>query len=83
MSGPSLTEIERTWFSWIGEANDALASLADVDARWWGFGPPCNCFQLLVGDAVGKNLAIMLFHTDTWPDRRPGSPRRSGSVGAP
>jgi hypothetical protein len=62
--GPSPSDLERRWTPWIAAANDALASRPDAGARWWGFGPPCCTFQLVVGDPVGDNVAIML----TWCD---------------
>ncbi len=62
MSESSISGSERAWIDWVAEANEALASLADAGARWWGFGPPCQCFQLVVGDPAGENLAIVLFY---------------------
>ncbi|HSG72150.1 MAG TPA: hypothetical protein VLA12_17170 [Planctomycetaceae bacterium] len=56
-------QTEADWRRWAEEANSALAALAGYDARWWSFGPPCHTFQLVVGDPVGVNVAIMLVGT--------------------
>ncbi len=33
--------------------------MAGHGARWWCFGPPTDTFQLVVGDPLGINVAIM------------------------
>lgn len=54
---------EHDWQRWADEANEVLAAFSQDGARWWGFGPPCQTFQLVVGDPVGSNVAIMLIGT--------------------
>lgn len=49
------------WEQWAREANEALAELSAKGARWWDFSCSHRRFQLVVGDPVGSNVAIMLF----------------------
>lgn len=56
------SESVRRWTAWVAEANDSLAGLSRLGARWWRYGPPCSGFQLVVGDPAGSNMAIMLFY---------------------
>jgi hypothetical protein len=46
----------------VADANAALKSCRGANARWWSFGPPCNTFQLVIGDPKLADVAIML----TW-----------------
>ncbi len=52
---------DRAWDAWLADANAAFAARPRWGARWWGFGVSHGTFQLVVGDPVGRNLAVMLF----------------------
>lgn len=71
----SITMDERPWKAWVGDANSVLSTCRGSVARWWSFGPPCSTFQIVIGDPVRSDLAIMLTWLDylsgptSWPQR--------------
>jgi HAD superfamily hydrolase (TIGR01509 family) len=54
----------RLWDLWLAEVNRALAACPEAGARLWLYSTTHGTFQLVVGDPVGRNIAIMMFWCD-------------------
>lgn len=72
----SFEEIEREQTAYVKAANEVLAGMWDKGGRWWEYTVSHRTFELVVGDAQGKdNLVLSLAACDyiagpvIWPEQ--------------
>jgi hypothetical protein len=76
-SGLTYAQIDAREAEYVGQANEALASLRDRGCRWWAYVVSHRTFELVVGEPHGSdNLVISLAACEYvggpvgWPNQR-------------